>query len=107
MAEQIAGNRDVQVGQGDTLTVTGDQTVRIGHHQVVEVRHNQSLKVGHRVLVQAGDALELRCGQASIVLHKDGSIVLRGKDITIEGSGKVRVKDSAGAPVAGRQITEN
>lgn len=36
--------------------------------------------------------IEIKCGQSSIVLKKDGTITLKGKDITLDATSKVEVK---------------
>ena len=55
--------------------------------------------VGKRFKV--GDEITLKTGDASIVMKKDGTIALKGKDISIEGSGKISVKASSDVVVKG------
>ena len=107
MPEQIAGNRDIAIGNSDTLTVVSDSTVRIGHNSSSRVQHNQSLSAGKNFVVQAGDMLELVCAAASIVMKKDGTIVIKGKDITIEGSGKINARASGEVVLKGSKLTQN
>jgi type VI secretion system secreted protein VgrG len=49
----------------------------------------------------------LKSGDASITLKKDGTIVIKGKDITLEGSGKINVKASGDLVMKGSKIAEN
>ena len=59
------------------------------------------------MLIDAGEALVLKTGSASITMKKDGTIVVKGKDITIEGSGKINVKASSDVVVKGSKILNN
>jgi type VI secretion system secreted protein VgrG len=40
-------------------------------------------------------------------MKKDGTIVVKGKDITIEGSGKINVKASSDIVMKGSKILQN
>ena len=46
-------------------------------------------------------------GDASITMKKDGTITIKGKDITIEGSGKINVKASGDLVLKGSKIAGN
>ena len=49
----------------------------------------------------------IKTGDASITMKKDGTIVIKGKDITVEGSGKINVKASGDVVMKGSKITGN
>ena len=57
--------------------------------------------------VQAGDSITLGTGSASIQLKKDGTILIKGKDITVSGSGKINIKASGDVVVKGSNIKQN
>ena len=59
------------------------------------------------MVIQAGDSLTLRVGDASLTMRKDGSILLKGKDISIEGTGRVSVKASKDIVMKGQKILDN
>jgi type VI secretion system secreted protein VgrG len=40
-------------------------------------------------------------------MKKDGTIVIKGKDITVEGSGKINVKASSDIVMKGSKILQN
>jgi hypothetical protein len=44
------------------------------------------------VVLKGHEEIVLQCGRASITLHRDGKIVLRGKDILTVASGVQRIK---------------
>jgi hypothetical protein len=58
-------------------------------------------------VLNAGDELHLRCGQASISMKKDGTVSIKGRDITISGDGKVNVKASGELVMKGLKISQN
>jgi type VI secretion system secreted protein VgrG len=58
-------------------------------------------------MVDAGDEITIKTGSASIVMKKDGTITIKGKDITIQGSGKVNVKASSDVVIKGSKVTQN
>lgn len=49
----------------------------------------------------------LRAGDASITLKKDGTIVIKGNNITIESSGKTTVKAGGDLVMKGSKILQN
>lgn len=52
-------------------------------------------------------SVALRAGSASIILKADGTIQIKGKDITIEGSGKVTAKAAGEVTLKGSRILQN
>jgi type VI secretion system secreted protein VgrG len=65
------------------------------------------VQVGKTFALVAGDQIQLQTGSASLTMKKDGSIVIKGKDITITGSGKIAVKASSQVTVKGSKILQN
>ncbi len=58
-------------------------------------RTAEVVRDGERVVVTARERIELRCGKASIVLEKDGSITVRGSQLTSQASGTNRIRGGA------------
>jgi type VI secretion system secreted protein VgrG len=52
------------------------------------VGEDDALKVGKNLVIDAGDSVSIKTGSASITMKKDGTIQIKGKDITIDGSGQ-------------------
>ena len=65
------------------------------------------LQVGKKLLIDAGDQITIQTGSASITMKKDGTITIKGKDITIDGSGKINVKASSDVVIKGNKISQN
>ena len=59
------------------------------------------------LVLNAGDSISLTTGAASITMKKDGSIVISGKNITIDGSGAINIKANKNVVVKGQKILQN
>ena len=55
----------------------------------------------------SSNEIVLRTAAASIVMKADGTIVIRGRDLTIEGTGNVAVKASNNLALKGSKIVQN
>lgn len=49
----------------------------------------------------------LKCANASITLKVDGSIILKGRNLKIEGYGSVEIKAGSNVVIKGEKILEN
>jgi type VI secretion system secreted protein VgrG len=63
--------------------------------------------VGKNLVINAGDSVTIKTGSASITMKKDGTIIIKGKDIAIEGSGKINVKASSDVVIKGSKVGIN
>lgn len=52
----------------------------------------QIISDGELVSVKADKKLELRCGKASIVMHEDGRVTVRGTNITSQSTGRNNIR---------------
>jgi type VI secretion system secreted protein VgrG len=95
----IGGARQVDVGGADSLNVAGGRTQ--------DIVGGDQLKVSKKALVDAGDEIMLKSGDASITLKKDGTIILKGKDISFKASGKIIAKASSDITMKGSKISGN
>lgn len=87
------GRSRVRVADGGLAELTSPGgTVRVRNKQLT---------------VDAPDELELTTGRASIVMRKDGSIVLNGTSVTIDGGGAVQLKSGGDVTVKGSKIGGN
>ena len=60
-----------------------------------------------RLSVTAGDQLTLTVGASSIIMKKDGTITIKGKDISIDGAGKITAKAATVMTLKGAQVMVN
>lgn len=103
----IGKNEKVTVGENRDETVGKNETVNVGENREVTVGKNDQLNVAKVLLITAGDEITLQTGEASIVMKKDGTIQISGKDITISGSGKINAKASGQMTLKGSKIAAN
>ena len=95
----IGGARQADVSKSDQLTVgSGRKTTITGDDQVT---------VSKKILFDGGDEIMLKSGDASITLKKDGTIILKGKDISITASGKINAKADGDVIIKGSKVSKN
>ena len=105
--ETVAKDESITINGGRTETVAKDESVSITGARTVSVGKDDTLSVAKNLKIDAGDSITLTTGSASITMKKDGTITIKGKDITIDGSGKVNVKASSDIVMKGSKILQN
>lgn len=103
----VGRNQSTQVGADRSVSVDGAQSTSVGKARAVTVGEDDSLKVGKNLVIEAADSVTIKTGSASITMKKDGTITIKGKDITIEGSGKINAKASNDLVMKGSKILQN
>jgi type VI secretion system secreted protein VgrG len=103
----IGANRTVEVGKDLTTTVAKNEKRTVGENRDSSVAKDDKLKVGKKFVLEAGDEITIKTGAASITMKKDGTIQIKGKDITVTGSGKIGIKASGDMVLKGSKIAEN
>ncbi len=104
---EIGAGRTSKVGADDATSVGGALSLSVGKAAGISVAEDGNVKIGKNAVIDAGDSILLKCGSASISLKKDGTIVIDGKDITVNGSGKITVKASGDIKMNGSNIHQN
>jgi len=129
--ENVTGDESVGVGKSQTISVGKDQSLTVGRDRTAEVSKNESinvgknqtitvsedrttsigkvdkLSVGKELIIDAANEITLQSGSASITLKKDGTITIKGNDITLDGGGNINVKAASNVAVKGSKITQN
>jgi type VI secretion system secreted protein VgrG len=111
----VGGNRAAEVGGNENVTIDGNESIAIGKDLSMTVGSelawsigkSGSMSFGKELFLSAKESISLSCGSASIVLKKDGTITLKGKDITLNGSGKINVKASGDVVLKGSSVKNN
>ena len=70
-------------------------------------RQGRSIGVAKKLTIDAGEEILIKTGDAQLLMKKDGTISLKGKDIAITGSGKITVKATGDMVLKGSKIAEN
>jgi type VI secretion system secreted protein VgrG len=111
----VGKDRSEDIGKNDTLTVGENRKSTVGKDDEITVEQNRStsigksdeLKVGKNLLIDVAEEVVIKTGDASITMKKDGTITIKGKDITLNGSGKINVKASSDVVVKGSKVSVN
>ena len=90
--ETIGINKSTSVGTNQSIRVGKDMTLTVGQNLAETVAINRKMAAGKQIVVTAGDQLILKTGKASMVMKKNGDIVISGKNVRIKGSGDVTIK---------------
>ena len=103
----VGGNETYDIGKDHALTIGANQQLDVGKARNTSIGTDDKLQIGKTLMIEAGDQITIKTGSASITLKKDGTIQLKGKDITVSGSGKIGIKASGNVVVKGSKIAEN
>ena len=111
----ISGNRNETVQGNEGIEINGNQNTQIGQsesrdvgqNRSTNIKQNDSLDVGKHFSLTAGDSITLTTGAASITLKKDGTITISGKNITVDGSGAIKIEANRNVIVKGQKILQN
>lgn len=89
----------VMFEQGDTTRalvigpMAGEATpTREQAHTPAPVHAHEAMIDNERIVIEAEQEIELRCGEAAIILTRDGRILLRGTYITSHASATQRIR---------------
>lgn len=107
VTETYGGSQTTNVSKDHTESIGKNQSVSVGENQTTSVEKDNALKVGKNLVIDAGDSVVIKTGKASISMKKDGTIAISGKDISIDGSGKINVKASGNITMKGQKILQN
>lgn len=102
----IGKNLTEDVAQNCTLNVGKNLSLSIGTNFTQDVGSNAQLKA-KKITLEAQDEIQIKAGKAKIVLKKDGTVNIEGKDVTIKGSGAINVKASKDVTIKGQKIAQN
>jgi type VI secretion system secreted protein VgrG len=106
-AMEIAADYTQVVGANKQVTVGGDVTEAFAKNHSETTGENFSLVVKKDIAIEAKESISIRCGKASIVLKKDGTILIEGKDLSIKGSGEIVAKADKDMTLKGKNILQN
>jgi type VI secretion system secreted protein VgrG len=101
------GSQATAIGANATMTIGKDEERNVSGARQTNIGKDETLKIGKNLTIEAGDAILIHTGDASISMKKDGTILIKGKDITIQGSGKINAKADGDIVMKGSKITQN
>jgi type VI secretion system secreted protein VgrG len=106
-SKSISKDESVDVGGKRTTSVSKDEELTVGEKRTSQVGKDDVLQVGKKLVIDVGDEITIKTGQASIVMKKDGTITIKGKDIKIDASGKINGKASSDIVFKGAKVLQN
>jgi len=104
---EVAKDREHTVGQNEKINIGKKHTIEVGDDRETIIGKDDKSQVSKKFYLEAGDEITLKTGDASITMKKDGTIQIKGKDITITGSGKIAAKASGDMVLKGSKIAAN
>lgn len=105
-SHSIGKNLSEEVAENYSLNVGKNLSISIGSNRTVEVGKNDQLKA-KKITIEAADEIQIKAGKSKIIMKKDGTVTIEGKDITIKGSGAIGVKASKDVTIKGTKIVQN
>lgn len=114
-SQSIGGGRTVSVTKDEAISVSGgrtdevekDEKVTIGQSRAHTVGSNDSLSVSKKLAIDAGEAVEIVTGSASLTMKQDGTITIKGNNITLSGDGDITIKAGGNVVIKGSKVTQN
>lgn len=83
---QVGKTKSLDVGDNYSADIGKTYTLKVGTTAATQVGEHLSSSAGKVQVHTAGEHFELRCGEARIVLTRDGGIYLTGTHIEINGA---------------------
>lgn len=101
--------RGFTLSRSSLTSTDGEASVTLGENGDIALTSTEgSVRVRDGgVTVNGTDKLDLVTGSAAIQMKKDGTILIKGKDITIDGSGTIAMKATGDVNVKGSKIGGN
>lgn len=76
-------DRTKSIVKNETISVGENRTSTITKNDGLSIKMAQTINVGTTYRLDVGEQFTLRCGEAALVLHKDGSIEFCGKQLLL------------------------
>lgn len=103
----VGGAQTTEIGAVHSLSVGGPQSIDIGGKRTTDIGKDDSLKVGKKLVIDVADEITIKTGDATISMKKNGDITIKGKNITLQGSGKINIKASSDVVIKGSKVGAN
>lgn len=105
--EEVKKNEDITIGVDRTEEVKNNEKVKIGRNRTHDVGEIDKLTVGDELVINVGKQITIMTGESSIVMKKDGTIKISGKNISIVGTGKILAKADSDVVIKGQNSKDN
>jgi type VI secretion system secreted protein VgrG len=114
-SETVGRSETISIGKDQILTVGGkrshsvdrDETLSVAGQRRQTIGKDDQLQVGKKLVITAADEVSIQTGSAQLIMKKNGDIILKGRNIQVEGSGKVGLKASSDVVIKGSKVSSN
>ncbi|AET93673.1 hypothetical protein BYI23_D001630 (plasmid) [Burkholderia sp. YI23] len=103
----VSGAQTVTVAKDASESIDGAQSSTVGKGRTTSVTEDDALKVGKNLIIEAAESVVIKTGDASILMKKDGTIQIKGKNVSIVASGKINAKADSEIAMTGSKILQN
>ncbi|MBZ5707921.1 type VI secretion system Vgr family protein [Nannocystis pusilla] len=93
-SESVGGAKSVSAGDNITESAGKNIALSAGKHVNITAGENLNVASGKKAGIVAADQLSIQCGNATIVVKKNGDITISAKKLSVKASGEVVVKGS-------------
>jgi len=106
-AEEIGAAKSVNVGMNSSENIGKDKSVSAGKKISYTCGDDYSLKGGKKGVIDIADELTIKVGKATITMKKDGTVNIKGKDISMDASGEITIKAKKNVVIKGKKVLAN
>ncbi|HEY6924499.1 MAG TPA: type VI secretion system tip protein TssI/VgrG [Steroidobacteraceae bacterium] len=103
----VGSDQSVSIGAKASMTIGADESRSVVGCRTTDVGKDDTVSVSKNITMTAGESITFATGEASISMKKDGTIMIKGKDVVVQGSGKITVKADGDIVMKGSKILQN
>ncbi|MDP3410319.1 hypothetical protein [Bosea sp. (in: a-proteobacteria)] len=104
---ETTGSFSVSAAVGCDINSRQNLAITAGKEMAMSAGAGMTVSVGKTLAITAADSAAMATGGASLAMKKDGSVDLRGRDVSIIASGKINAKASSDVVMRGSKIRQN
>jgi type VI secretion system secreted protein VgrG len=111
----VDGAQTLEVAKDQTITVSGgragsiskDDSLTIDGKLSIQVAKDGAIQIGKKLVIDVSDEITIQTGDATISMKKNGDITIKGKNVTVDASGKANIKAGGDVILKGSKVTQN
>lgn len=106
MNKSVSAGKDISERAGKNFACQAGQdfSAQAGKKMTLSAGDDVAVSGGKKGVIDIADELTIKCGSASITLKKNGDILIKGKNLKLDGSGKIDVKASSDVKIDGSKV---
>jgi type VI secretion system secreted protein VgrG len=88
----VGGGSSETVAKGKMVTVEEDYDLTVNKSLSITITKDSREEVQEKKTLVVGEKLSIQCGDATIVIEKNGNITVQGKKIVVKGDGPIEIE---------------